>query len=252
MKIDMMTQESATFYTEKTKHEGFVEGAYMIKAGQTQLKEAHRYLPWVLASLICRSTKKHSEQAVNEMLEAKGIVLSASVNADYLIYYFTCLSEDLDVVLKILAEQIFAPAFKQSEWEALRERLIAKLHMKEDNTNHIANTEFVRAVYPKDSINYLDTPKEGIKALQSMSLEQIKAYHASFDAAIGTWVAAGDLDENQFTQSVAKYFKVSSKQALTQQYKSLPIKPRVTKLKKAMTKPPTSSILYTFLQNKHS
>lgn len=203
----------------------------MIAAGQTYLKHAHRHLPAAFASMVCRSTQNNTEEVVNERLEGKGIHLSSTVNCDYLIYSFTCRTEDLDELVEILADQIQKPALKVDEWEALRSRMLASLQMQADNTDQVANIEFSRDIFAEESLNYQDTSEESIQAFQSMSVEQIKAYHASFNPAEGIWIAAGDVDQHQLQQSVQKHLKSTVKHTLTKQYSPKATKSRVHKTK---------------------
>ncbi len=231
MNIDISTQNGSTFYTLKTNHKGFIEGVYMIAAGQTYLKHAHRHLPAAFASMVCRSTQTSTEEVVNERLEGKGIQLSTTVNCDYLIYSFTCRSEDLEELVEILAEQIQQPALKVDEWEALRSRMLASLQMQADNTDQVANIVFSRDIFTEESLNYQDTPEESIKTLKAMSVEQIRAYHASFNPAEGIWVAAGDVDQEQLKSAVQKHLKSTVKHTLSKQYSPKATKSRSSKVK---------------------
>ena len=92
MKIEVNTQDQATFYTLKTSHAKALLSAYMIEVGQTHLQPEHGTYLGIFSSLIGRSTQNQSEEMVNETLESKGIMHKSAITADYIVYYFKCRS----------------------------------------------------------------------------------------------------------------------------------------------------------------
>lgn len=87
----------------------------------------------LMATLLTRDTKKRSAQALNELLEAKGIQFGAFSGNNTFGVAIEALSDDFELAMEVMAQALTQPLFKSSTFEIEREAQVAQMRANEDD-----------------------------------------------------------------------------------------------------------------------
>jgi len=233
MNIQTINTEHSTYHILKTSHEGFITGVCLIEGGSFHAEYAQRALPGIMASMLGLGTENKSEEQINEMLESRGVELGISSTPEYLSVSFTCLSKDIETVIKLVIEQVTQPRFDKEAFDNLKSRALTKYRALKDDTAFQAAAMFSHLVYPPKHVSRSDMPEEIVKLLEDLNLKSLKDYHQEYSSILHPkWIVVGDVDaENivNFCESVkpANVKHISMKREVLS---ALPIQPNMKKI----------------------
>src|SRR5688572_15391373 len=91
-------------------------------------------LAWFLGRTIDRGTTTRSADEIAEALDDRGVALRATTNRHVLTLSCTCLAEDFQDVLAVVADVARNPVFPPAEIEKRRAETITAIRQDEDNT----------------------------------------------------------------------------------------------------------------------
>ena len=123
-----------------TLHAGVLAGTLYDPPEQTGV--AH-----FLSRTIDRGTARRTADQIAEELDGRGVTLSVSVNRHAMSLVCTCLVEDFDVVLDILADVVTRPTFPPVEVEVRRGEIITLIRQDEDNPATMASQAVMKSLY---------------------------------------------------------------------------------------------------------
>ena len=90
-------------------------------------------LAYLTGKVIDRGTERRSASVIAEELDSRGVSLKVSTGRPMLTLSCTCLSEDFDDVLAIVADVARRPTFSPDEIEKRRAEVLTTLRQKDDN-----------------------------------------------------------------------------------------------------------------------
>lgn len=96
-------------------------------------------------------TKQHSPDNLNEILEQRAASVEVSINEAAASASFESLTEDVDTVFGLFAEILQQPVFAQEKLDLAKTQAKGSIARRNDNPNDIANREFRKLIYGKDS-----------------------------------------------------------------------------------------------------
>lgn len=97
------------------------------------------------------STEKHSEDELDEILEAKAASVETGIGNTSGSASFNALSYDLEEVLSLFAEVIRYPIFTENQLEFEKTGLKGQIARRNDKASNIANREFSKLIYGENS-----------------------------------------------------------------------------------------------------
>ena len=77
---------------------------------------------WLLSRTIDRGTATRSAADIAEELDSRGITLTINVTRHLFSLVCTCLAEDFEPVLALLADIVMSPSFPEQSWRRARAR----------------------------------------------------------------------------------------------------------------------------------
>lgn len=159
-------------------------------------------------SLLDKGTEHRDRFALARVLEDCGAKLDLSSDGLYVDVSGRALVEDLPRVLDVLAEMLRAPSFEESEFEKARAQAIAETRRRMEKTGAQASAALTRRLFGAGHPNHSAAPEAVIERLRSLTLEDIRAYHADHIGATDwTLAVVGDLDHDAVEQVVADAFE---------------------------------------------
>jgi zinc protease len=136
-----------------------VNGAALVRTG-SRLEPADKVGLAGIVGDVMRSggTKKHSSDELDAILDQRAAAVETSIGESIGAAAFKALSEDLDTVFGLFAEVLREPVFVESKLDLAQAQLKDNIARRNDNPNMIADREFLKLIYGKDS-PYARTPE---------------------------------------------------------------------------------------------
>ena len=104
-----------------------------VRAGSEFDPPAHAGLSHFVSRTIDRGTATRTADRIADELDDRGVSLSVTVNRHAMSLVCTCLVEDLEPILALLADIIMHPTFPGDEVETRRGEIVTLIRQDEDN-----------------------------------------------------------------------------------------------------------------------
>ncbi len=151
-------------------------------------------LTWLLSRVIDRGTATRSAADIAEELDSRGITLTITVTRHLFSLVCTCLAEDFDPVVTLLAEMLTSPSLPAQEIATRRGEVITAIRQDEDNPAVRATEALMERLYP-DGHAYGRRTKGSIAEVERFTREQLLRLHAErFAPSEVTAVVVGDVE----------------------------------------------------------
>lgn len=190
-------------------------------------------LQMLTVALLDKGTRHRDRFAVAEVLERRGAQLQFSSEGLRVQLNGRSLREQVPEILHLMAEQLREPLFDPEEFEKARARLAAQLQRSLDSTGACAASALTRRLYPDAHPNYQFDAGDDLARLQTLTVEQVRAYHTRHFGANGALlVLVGDVDETGITTAVTEAFADWPLHAQPARYvtAATPLEPGTTRL----------------------
>jgi len=168
-------------------------------------------------NMLSRGSESKNKYEISRLTDLYGADISFASGREMTKIHLSSITGNLDKVVDLLDEILKKPAFSEIELERLKANTIAKLKQEEDYPQRIAAREISRIIYPKDHPYYILSVEERIKAVESITLDEIKAFYRKFYNANNLFVSVvGDLNEAKVMSMKEKLFDNWNKEAASQ------------------------------------
>ena len=149
---------------------------------------------YLLSKLIDRGTATRSADDIAEALDSRGISLGVTVTRHLFSFICTCLADDFDAVVALLAEIIRSPSLPDYELAMRKGEVITMLRQDEDNPAVRATEALMELLYPAPH-PYGRRAKGSIDIVESLTRDRLAALHAvRFAPSVMSAVIVGDVE----------------------------------------------------------
>lgn len=167
------------------------------KGAETQEKSGLAYLTTQLALEIPDAGK------VQELMNQASLVHMAG-REDYSLVNISCLSENLEVTLKIVSQIMLKPLLSGIRIDRAKQRMNDQRKSDEDDAIKVGHTAAVRALFAKT--NYADSVLGSEQTLKAIKKKDIDNFHQNYFRAENTVaVVISDLDKEPVFEILNKY-----------------------------------------------
>jgi zinc protease len=143
---------------------------------------------------IDRGTDRHSADELAEQLDNRGVTLATSVNRHLLSLACTCLVEDIDDVLQLVAEIVMQPAFPAVEVDRRRGEIITLIRQDDDNPGAVAVETLMSMLYGT-AHPYGRRLRGTIESVERVDRQMLQQFHGVHCAPTGLSLAVvGDIE----------------------------------------------------------
>lgn len=157
--------------------------------------------------MLDKGTTTRDKFAISRELEAVGATINFAVDRQTAEITAKCLKRDVPLVVSLIAEQLRSPRFDESEFAKVKTQFLGGLKRSLDDTDSRAEEAFELIAYPEGHPNRPAPTEEMIAAVESATLEDVKAFHARYyGPAHMKLVGVGDIDPAQIQTEVGKSF----------------------------------------------
>ncbi|PIR46985.1 MAG: hypothetical protein COV07_01465 [Candidatus Vogelbacteria bacterium CG10_big_fil_rev_8_21_14_0_10_45_14] len=193
--------EGAFLYTVKTGVRGMATIVGSIHGGM-QHSFGNPMIAKVYGEMLLEGTKKKSKKKFHELLEARGIELSFSVDKAYLRFSLRAVKDEIPLALSLLSEALCEPLLDENAFQKIKKRLMGEIREIESDTHELALIQFSQALFPKGHVNYMQNTGDLQKMLSRVSLGDMKKMGEGFGRDGLRVVAVGDVDASEIQKQL--------------------------------------------------
>src|SRR5262245_13863936 len=162
---------------------------------------------WLLSRVLDRGTARRSAAEIAEDLDSRGITLTITVTRHLLSLVCTCLAEDFEPVLDLLADVIMVPSVPEAELAERKGEVITAIHQDEDNPSVRASEGLMAILYP-DGHPYGRPTKGTVDIVEGLTRDQLLRLHAErFAPSTLTAVVVGDVEPARVRDRAVSVFE---------------------------------------------
>jgi zinc protease len=125
---------------------------------------------------IDRGTPTRPADAIGEGLDRRGVALNVTVNRHVLSLVCTCLVEDLDAILALVADIVLHPAFPDDEVATRRGEIVTMLRQDEDSPATTASEQLLAELYGPMH-GYGHRPRGSIESVEAIDRSILARFH---------------------------------------------------------------------------
>jgi predicted Zn-dependent peptidase len=157
------------------------------------------------ADMLDEGSGDRSAIDMHEALARIGAQFDTDIGSDATLASLTTLSRTSDRGLTLLADIVARPSLTEGDFARVRQLRLHRLTQLRDSPSAVAERTFVRLLYGPHP--YGHTPVGHEQALASMSIDDVRAFHASaIRPSVSTLVAVGDCDHADIERKAAEAF----------------------------------------------
>jgi zinc protease len=156
------------------------------------------------AALI-RGTAKRTFQELVAETEQRGCSVSAGGGVHTSSFSGRALTEDLPLVLDVLADMLRNPTFPQAEVEKLRAQFLMGLKEAEQETRTQAGRAMRAMLYPPEH-PYSRSAGGTIETVQAITRDDLAEFHTRYHPATMTIAVVGDIEAEQVIAELEQVF----------------------------------------------
>jgi len=146
------------------------------------------------ARVLDRGTAKRPAEVIADDLDGRGASLSVIAGRHQMALAATCLADDFEAVLALVADVARHPAFADEEIATRKETLITSIRQEEDNPATVAGDAFARALYGEHP--YGRKVRGSVAAIEAIRRQDLVRFHQKgFDPATLIVIVVGDVVE---------------------------------------------------------
>jgi zinc protease len=161
-------------------------------------------------AMLDKGTRNKSRQQIKDTLDRLKARVGIGGGASAATASIETDREHLPEVLRLVREMMREPSFPAEEFEKLKQESLAGLEQQKTDPSALAGNLFARISHPQytsDDPRYTRTFAEEAAAVESTTLDQVKAFHASFYGASDATVAVvGDFDQSTIEPVLRELF----------------------------------------------
>ena len=161
---------------------------------------------YLLSKSIDRGTASRSADDIAEALDSRGISLGIAVTRHLFSFICTCLADDFDAVMSLVAEIIRTPSLPEDEIETRKGEVLTLLRQDEDSPGIRATEALMELLYPAPH-PYGRRSKGTAAVVEGLTRDRLAALHsARFAPSELSVVIVGDVEPAKAEAVSARVF----------------------------------------------
>ena len=161
----------------------------------------------MVAAMLDQGTVNMSKFEISEKLESAGARLSFFNGQARVGFSGKFLSDDTNMVISLLADQLKNPLFSKEELEKSKKRQIAGYKRSKESTRGNAMNDMLQAFYGSDHQNSPTNPEQAIEEIKKLTSEDLKDYHSkNYGLGSMVLVVVGDVDHVKMENLIKQNF----------------------------------------------
>jgi len=177
-----------------------------LRAGSATDPTGSAGLTWLLSRAIDRGTASRTAAQIAEDLDGRGITLNIGVTRHLISIACTCLSEDFDATLALVADIVRSPSWPAEEVATRKAEVVTAIRQDDDNPAVRATEALMAHLYPGEH-PYGRPTKGRIERIEAFSAADLAHHHqARFAPGELIAVIVGDVPVDHARDAAARAF----------------------------------------------
>ncbi|MBR9789834.1 MAG: insulinase family protein [Vibrionaceae bacterium] len=175
---------------------------FSLPAGTRFVEKGKEGLAQLTASMLQEGTTKRSMEEIQAELDKLGSVISVDATGYTTNISVSALEKNLEPTLKIVEEMLLSPAFKQEDFERVKEQALEGLVYEHQSPSWMASQASRQVLYG-DSI--FARPKDGTQAgMKALTLNDIREFYTTHYTPHGAQITVvGDVSKQDIEKKLA-------------------------------------------------
>jgi zinc protease len=176
---------------------GAVRATLTLRFGDEKSLFGQNEVPDMVAALLDKGTASLTRQQVQDRLDELKTDMRISSNPGRVSVSLSSRRETLPQAIALVGDLLRNPVFPPATLDELKRQTLASLEQQSKEPDAVADNALSRQgnPYPRGDVRYVGTFAEVASDVESVTVEQLKAFHQRFyGASRGEFGAAGDLD----------------------------------------------------------
>jgi zinc protease len=162
----------------------------------------------ITASMLDLGTKQHDKFAIAKILEGRGVELSFETGPTRVGFHARLLKENLEETVRLIAEQLRFPAFREDELEKVKQQVLVSIEHQMTDTGSAASLKLSQLIYPPAHPSYEVSFADQMAAVKETSAEDIRKFHDDHYGKNSFLITAvGDVDIENLANLFRKAFE---------------------------------------------
>jgi predicted Zn-dependent peptidase len=158
-----------------------------------------------LEHLLFKGTEQRSARDIAEAIESVGGEMNAFTTHEQTVFYVRVPDVQLERAFDVLADVLWAPAFRPGDVESERRVILEEIGMRDDTPDDLVHDLFAQAVFPEHPLGR--EVLGGFDSITEMPRDDIASYHAAhYHPSNMVLAAAGNLTHDELLALVAARF----------------------------------------------
>ncbi len=201
-----VAQVDLVIYPTRIKDVVTIVGA--LPAGDAFAARGNAAAATLTGLMLERGTVDMDQFAIARQLDDVGASIQFGVSNETLDIRARCLSKDIPLVVRLLAQELRRPAFAPAELEKARQQFIGELQTQLSSTNARAGEAMNRAIYPVGHPSRMHSLEEFLEQAQSATLDDVRSFYAEhYGPRDLTLVFVGAVNPREVQRQVEREFK---------------------------------------------
>lgn len=206
--FDRKTVAGIDVISKKTGAKGFVTVVASFPIADYFNGKNNEVVPDLTTSMLSKGTLKNDKFQFSQKLEKLGVDIYVGSDTDNVTISFKCLTEDVETVIGLLAEELRQPLFDEKEFELLKQQFIGNLQQGLSDPGTRGKIALTQAIYPEGHPNYTASIEATIENIKNAKLADLKAFHQKFFGPKAMHlVAVGDVENKQLYNALEQSFQ---------------------------------------------
>ena len=163
----------------------------------------------IAGQMLMRGSSGHTRQQIQDELDRLQATGSVGGIASQAFGSVQTTRENMDDVMRLMAEIVREPSFPEDEFETLKEQQLAGLEQQRSDPAALAQTALGRHMNPAPPghPSYTATVEESVAAVEAVTLDEARAFHRDFyGPQLGTLAVVGDFDPQEIRGVIEEAF----------------------------------------------
>lgn len=193
--------------TAKTGAKGFVTVAASFPIASYVGTGKNEMIPSLTVGMLSKGTKLQDKFQFSEKLEKLGANIRISSDVNNVSITFKCLTEDVNKVIALLAEELRQPLFDTKELELLKDQTINNYKRGLTDPATLGSIALAQALYPQGHPNYRYDVATTIEKIGAVTVQDLKDFHNTYFGTAGMHlVGVGDVDNKKLYAALKQSF----------------------------------------------
>lgn len=161
----------------------------------------------VVVELLDKGTVDRDRFEIARAIEDRGAEISFSSQALSVHFVAKCLSNHVEEIMQLAADQLREPAFHEDEFKKVKHQLASRIRRSLESTSAQAQAALTAELFAPGHPNHGYSPEEDLETVEKLTIDDVRRYHREhFTGSRLVACAVGDIAPADFERAAETAF----------------------------------------------